>query len=265
MSPIPQTIDFDWHGRNVELLKLGDAGDLVLCLHCTGSQASQWNGLSKSLLNETASLQIVSPNLGGVGGTSDVPAGTGRLAYELQLLDAVIRQFGDSVHLVGHSYGGIVAAKLTLGNPDLIRTLTLIEPAITGRRELLEEHNSDDPRVKLINFFEFAGPPGGWESFSDGYQQYLLGNAELILDQIEAIHGDDTTLQSYAQIMVPTLVIKGAKSPASLIENTTSIAKVIPAARMETIPGAGHMLPVTHPLELSPLVSRHVQAYRDSS
>src|SRR5713226_4501618 len=35
------------------------------------------------------------------------------------------------VHLIGHSYGGFIAAYTAATHPELVRTLTLIEPAIS--------------------------------------------------------------------------------------------------------------------------------------
>lgn len=48
-------------------------------------------------------------------------------------LEGLIRQVVTSppVHLIGHSYGGFIAAYLALKSPELIRKLVLIEPGIT--------------------------------------------------------------------------------------------------------------------------------------
>src|SRR5436853_3322016 len=47
-------------------------------------------------------------------------------------LVGLIEQLGISpVHLVGHSYGGFAAAYCASTNPQLIHTLTLIEPAVS--------------------------------------------------------------------------------------------------------------------------------------
>src|SRR2546425_3677139 len=47
-------------------------------------------------------------------------------------LVGLIEELGISpVHLVGHSYGGFASAFCASTNPQLIRTLTLIEPAVS--------------------------------------------------------------------------------------------------------------------------------------
>ncbi len=52
------------------------------------------------------------------------------------------------VHLVGHSYGGFVAAYLATRQPELIRSLTLVEPAIASL--LLKNQKSVAEQLSLL-------------------------------------------------------------------------------------------------------------------
>ena len=48
-------------------------------------------------------------------------------------LAAIIQAMGIApAHIVGHSYGGAVALNLALRHPELVRTLVLAEPAVSG-------------------------------------------------------------------------------------------------------------------------------------
>jgi pimeloyl-ACP methyl ester carboxylesterase len=51
-----------------------------------------------------------------------------RSDYEVDALD-VVELLGDGVHLVGHSYGGVVAMPAAGLRPQAVRSLTLIEPS----------------------------------------------------------------------------------------------------------------------------------------
>jgi pimeloyl-ACP methyl ester carboxylesterase len=51
-------------------------------------------------------------------------------------------------HIVGHSYGGVVALQLTLDSPDVVQSLALLEPSIPAAL--------GDPEVAL-KFMEGAG------------------------------------------------------------------------------------------------------------
>ena len=61
-------------------------------------------------------------------GQSPDPAGDGGSADHNADADDVIGVLGAGAHLVGHSYGAVVALRAAARRPDLVRSLTLIEP-----------------------------------------------------------------------------------------------------------------------------------------
>ena len=52
------------------------------------------------------------------------------LVDETNLINEVISGIGESIHLVGHSYGGTIAYHLAMTSPTKIKSLTLIEPML---------------------------------------------------------------------------------------------------------------------------------------
>jgi pimeloyl-ACP methyl ester carboxylesterase len=63
---------------------------------------------------------------------------------------------------------------------------------------------------------------------------------------------------AYRQIAVPALVLRGTQSPRPTRRIAELVAKALPAARLETIDGAGHMLPLTHPESVNAAVAAHL-------
>jgi len=96
------------------------------------------HGLAGSSLNWTDLMHLLAPQLPGVAldlpgfGLSDPPEGRD---YSLQShTDAVIAlleaEGGRPVHLFGNSLGGAVSLRVAEQRPDLVRTLTLVSPAV---------------------------------------------------------------------------------------------------------------------------------------
>jgi pimeloyl-ACP methyl ester carboxylesterase len=98
----------------------------ALYLHGLGGSSSNWTDLAALLAGRFEAAAIDLPG----AGHSD-PAGRYTLTA---LADRVVRWVEHAgrgaVHLLGNSLGGAVAVLVAAGRPDLVRTLTLISPAL---------------------------------------------------------------------------------------------------------------------------------------
>src|SRR5439155_26305242 len=70
---------------------------------------------------------LVLPDRRGYGAS---PA-AGAADFEVDAND-VAELLGEGAHLVGHSYGAVVALLVAAGHPEAVRTLTRVEPAAFG-------------------------------------------------------------------------------------------------------------------------------------
>jgi pimeloyl-ACP methyl ester carboxylesterase len=71
-----------------------------------------------------------------------------------------------------------------------------------------------------------------------------------------------TTLQDYAEITAPALLIAGSKTRAPTRAVVDLLAATLPNAERAILPGAGHMSPFTHPAELNRLIIGHLESRR---
>ena len=77
-----------------------------------------WNG----------GFRCVSTSLLGYGGTVERrTAGDTTIRHEAEILESVVRKAGDCVHLVGHSFGGLVALAVALRNRVPLASLAILE------------------------------------------------------------------------------------------------------------------------------------------
>jgi pimeloyl-ACP methyl ester carboxylesterase len=149
-------------------------------------------------------------------------------------------------HLVGHSYGGVITLLAAARHPELLRSLTVIEPPAFGAARgiraadefmaLIEEHWTDGPRDPgefLRGFLAFVGssiPPG------DFTPELLQGARTLMVERppSEAVIPFD----ELARAPFPTLVVSGGHSAA--FEALCDVLEERLGAERAVLPGAGH-------------------------
>ena len=70
----------------------------------------------------------------------------------------------------------------------------------------------------------------------------------------EAIFGRDSVLERMSELQTPTLVLVGAEDKATPPAKARRLAEAVPGARLEEIPGAGHLSTVEQPEAVSRLL-----------
>src|SRR5512144_1496135 len=95
-------------------------GEAVLLLHGTASTGAFWRQ-TMSMLQPL--YRTIAPDLIGYGRS---PAGMAGASYsvdaEIRALQSLLPCCAGKYHLVGHSYGGVVALLFALANPARVRT-----------------------------------------------------------------------------------------------------------------------------------------------
>ena len=135
-------------GRGVHLRRAPGPADAtpVWFVHGLGGASTDWTRLSAALAPTATGYSL---DLPGSGRSDPPPAGRYSPGADADLSADTIRQVtGGPVHLVGNSYGGVVATLLAANHPDLVRTLTVISPAVPDLR--LTSDRGADPRLGLL-------------------------------------------------------------------------------------------------------------------
>jgi non-heme chloroperoxidase len=188
-------------------------------------------------------------------------------------LSGLIRQLDlPPVHLVGHSYGGFIAAYLATREPQLLRSLTLVEPAIASL--LLRDPSSRGQALALLlrhprlalsasRFLRTSNAPAldalrrndtldavrlnlnGVEDRPGVLEQLPEQVRKMMLDNGRTVKETDTpypnvSREALAGIRVPTLVIHGETSALWLRGVAEIAGRSIPGARTVVIPSSGH-------------------------
>jgi len=107
--------------------------ELVLCVHGMSGAATNWTDLMAELAPD---FDCVAVDLPGSGVSPPPKTGSG---YSITAHAAIVARLIEAldagpVHLVGNSMGGAVAVRVAARRPDLVRTLSLISPALPDRK-----------------------------------------------------------------------------------------------------------------------------------
>ncbi len=266
----------DVNGARVAYAAAG-AGETVLLLHSSASSSAQWRPLTEIL---QARWRVLAPDLHGYGQSDQRPGpASPGLAAAAALADAVLAESAGPIHLVGHSYGGAVALRLAADRPERLLSLTLIEPVafhlLRGApqgaandalfREVAElaadvtqAAAEGSGRRGMARFIDYWNGEGAWMRTRPDVQAALARQIERVALDFRATMTEPLRLEALGRIPAPALILRGAASPRPTRRIAALVAQVLPDARLQTIEGAGHMLPLTHREPVNAAIAEHL-------
>ena len=214
--------------------------------------------------------QLGSGNSGALTNVSMMTVG-----HFVEELDALRKQLGyDRVHLVGHSWGAMLAVEYSRAHPEHVASLTLASASLDmpawGRHISRLVRTLSDPAQRAIQRHDAGSAgdaPGYAAAASEFYGKYVwrhperadldsmvaTGNA-LIAVQMKGANQftPGGTLKSYdatpylGAVRVPALFLVGEFDEADPA-TVKRFAALTPSARYRMIPGAAHMITWDNP------------------
>ncbi|MDH6187475.1 pimeloyl-ACP methyl ester carboxylesterase [Streptomyces sp. CZ24] len=101
----------------------GTEGPLVLCLHGIGSSSASF---AAQLAGLSPVARVVAWDAPGYGRSADPDTAPGLDGYA-DAAAGLIRARGGSAHVIGVSWGGVIALRLALRHPDLVASLVVAD------------------------------------------------------------------------------------------------------------------------------------------
>jgi pimeloyl-ACP methyl ester carboxylesterase len=142
-DPVPhwpgRLVDLGDHQVYVRSAPAGEDAEPALFVHGLEGSSRNWTDLM-DLLRPVLACEAV--DLPGFGDSPPRADGRYSIAALARTVIALISKREAPVHLVGNSLGGAVCVKVAATRPELIRSLTLVSPALPDSR----------PRLDLIRF-----------------------------------------------------------------------------------------------------------------
>jgi len=226
-------------------------------------------------------FRCVTTSLLGYGGTaerrSDADAD---ISHEAEAIEAVIRRAGNPVHLVGHSFGGLVALAVALRRCAPLASLTIAEAPATGILLTMGEHahyrafrNMTDgyflafaagKKMAIEQMIDFYGGARTFSGWSQRVRDYAVETTAVnILDWASA-GAFQLTPALLATVDVPTLVLWGEASHPAAKRANELLSRCIPDAATAEIVGAAHFMIATHANDVADIIAKHVSRVCDA-
>ena len=256
----------------------GPDGIPAVYVHGLGGSATNWTDLAALLGTRAAGTAVDLPGFG----RSRPPAGFDFTpAAHADALLCFLAGRNEPVHLLGNSLGGAVALSVAARRPELVRTLTLVSPAMPDRRP--DPRRMSDVRIALAMV---PGPIGeraraglaavdprtraeqvvrvcfGDPSRVPGHRIDEAADEIVVRNGLEWAReaGERSALAMVAswwwgispwavaaRVTAPTLVVWGDRDRLVSPRLAARTVATIPRARLLMLPGVGHVAQIEAP------------------
>jgi len=180
-----------------------------------------------------------------------------------------------SIHLVGHSYGGLIAMSYTHRNPDKVKSLTLSEPPLLrlpgcetwyqfAKEGLIDNvataFKSNDTTLVMKALFEFFVGA----DIQDQVPPEILQSLKANLTEMEALVNSGNPFPDLNTNLKPRIMLLTSGNTMPMLNCTNEVlVKEMPQAKHVHIPDAAHDMWMTHPLLLSQYVKDFISGNMD--
>jgi pyruvate dehydrogenase E2 component (dihydrolipoamide acetyltransferase) len=248
-------------------LARGEGEEAVLLLHGFGGDTLNWRFVIDEI---AAGRTVIAIDLPGHGGSAKAVGDGAVDALVASVLELMNAEEISRAHLVGHSLGGLVAARLALAAPERVASLALIAPVGFGAEidaEFIEALAAGSSRRELKGALPklFADQALVTRELVEEVLRYK--RAEGVPEALAAIRDElvsegrqrQRIADQLATVEAPLLVVWGAEDE---VIPSDQAAAAPASARVEVLAAVGHSPHVESPPALVALLDEHLDAGR---
>ena len=231
------------------------AGPPLVLVHGTTADHTRW---ARLLPNLEQHFSVYAVDRRGRGDSGDGAGDSYAIEREFEDVAAVIEAIGESVVLLGHSYGAICSLEASLLT-DKVRRLILYEPPLPSgtpfytpgvpeRIQALVDAGDQEAGLEVF-FREVVRMPEpeleAYRALPAWKERVMLAPTiarELVLDRSYRFRPE-----RFAGFSVPTLVLLGGDSPPVFRQATDMLAAALPDSRVAVMAGQRHVAMDTAP------------------
>lgn len=247
-------------GASFPYVEMGE-GEPVLFIHGALGDHRLWDIVRDDMAADHRFIALTMRHFGEGEWPDDKPFS--RDVHEADLI-AVLRAWGEPMHLVGFSYSGPIVLRAAIEAPELVRSVVIYEPTlesiVAGTPEgdavvgqwlagfadtgaAAEAGDLQEATREAIEYV-FGLDEGGFEGLPDSVKAQMLANAHTIPLDGAAPEPAPMTCEQLGTAEAPTLLIVGGDTLPIFSEGAKVIAGCMPNAEIEMVEGVGHGGPI---------------------
>ncbi|MGA2417817.1 MAG: alpha/beta hydrolase [Candidatus Staskawiczbacteria bacterium] len=215
-------------------------GKPFLILHGWGSASDRW--IKEAEIISVKGFQVIIPDLPGFG-ASDKLTRPWTINDYVKWFEEFVKNLNiENFYLLGYSFGGALAAKISVKYPQRVQKLFLVAAALV--RKKTTQKNLSAKISKFIKLFYFL-PYYGF--FRKAVYKFIIRKSDYVYTEgimtqtyLNAISDDISFNLPF--IKVPTIIIWGDKDQSVPVENAYFANEKIKNSKLVIIPGADHLI-----------------------
>lgn len=236
----------------------------VLALHCTIAHSGAWRGLADQMADEAT---FITPDMLSHGRSPDWDR---KGDFQDRSVEAVAHLLSEPMDVIGHSFGGSVALRLAVEHPDMVRSLTMIEPvyfavAQQDDPQQVVDHDAeaapfiaaletgdDELAARMFNRMWSSEDRPRWPDLPESTRAAMTRGVHIVPACRPSLFDDRPGMLAPGvldNVAMPTLLLRGSESHPIIGVVNDGLARRMPDAQSLIVGGAGHLLPISHPAE----------------
>ena len=219
-------------------------------------------------------FRCITTSLPGYGGTAERRSAEDlSIEHQCEAVEEVIARAGGPVHLVGHSFGGLVALAVALRGKAELASLAILEaPAVGLLHRAGEERHLAVFRTLTDGYFsayrqgqkdaigamiDFYGGAGSFASWPERVRAHAIATTPVNILDWGGAYAYRPTPERLSRLGLPLLVCVGGLSHPAVRRANALICEAIPGATFTGIDSAAHFMIATYADEVAAIVADH--------
>ncbi|MCB1396229.1 MAG: alpha/beta hydrolase [Rhodobacteraceae bacterium] len=178
--------------------------------------------------------------------------------------------------LVGHSFGAASMLRHALLHPETVTGMVLIEPVFFAAARAEPEFPAYEASEQALRHAVAAGDldeaarcflalnegSPDFDTLPAPVRESMAAQMPLVVATTEGLFGDSGGLLAPGVMTgfdKPVLLMRGAQTSPIFHATVRALARLLPRAEVAVIEGAGHMVPISHPVQTADAIAAWMQ------